>query len=229
MGEPGPVPAWFPEPALLPDLIRRAEVELAVPPPAIGPCGKPVASKAIERTLALLGTLPSRATSEREAELTIDVFALGLDDVPVDLLRKAVVWAIKNCRWRPTVAELREAVATDLAERRRRLARLRQLAALPAAVEVPKPSPEERDAILKGFAELRCELAAKGRVSDEGEAARPRMAASPFLDLVVQAAAKDGVGGDEHPGGVSEELKAFAQRLDPLRRYHIEGEVVASG
>ena len=147
----------------LPAMIMRAERELVAPrSPGRDDKGRPLPPVAVTRVCALLGTLPTRAASDREADLTIDVYAIGLDDVPLDLLDRAVRWAIKNCRWRPTVHELRTVITDELTARRRRLARLRGTAAamaagrtLPAAAD---PTPEERSMILAGLAKLKRDL-----------------------------------------------------------------------
>lgn len=52
-------------------------------------------------------------------------YQIGLDDVPPDLLAKAVRLALKHKVFRPMPAELREFIADELDARQRRLARLR--------------------------------------------------------------------------------------------------------
>lgn len=45
----------------------------------------------------------------REAtEVVIEAYRMGLDDIPLEAIKKAVVTAIKTCRFMPTVSELRE-------------------------------------------------------------------------------------------------------------------------
>lgn len=74
----------------------------------------------------LLGGLPSQKGAGLEAKAALAIFRMGLEDVPADLLEKAVRTAAKTCTFRPSPAELRALIADDLTERRRRLARLRE-------------------------------------------------------------------------------------------------------
>lgn len=77
---------------------------------------------------ALLGGLPSQKASGLDAKAALRIFAMGMEDVPADLVVKAVRIASKSCTFRPSPAELRVLIADDLAERSRRLARLREAA-----------------------------------------------------------------------------------------------------
>lgn len=90
---------------------------------------EPAPEKTILAAAGLLSGLPSQKSVGFDAAASLKIFAMGLDDVPADLLAKAVKQASRECVFRPSPAELRAFIADDLAERFRRLCRLRNLAA----------------------------------------------------------------------------------------------------
>lgn len=100
---------------------------------------RPADRSEIGKAVAILSGLPARAQSADEAKASMAIYLLGLDDVPADLLAKAVKQAARECTFRPAPAELRALIADDLAERSRRLARLREaLSQKSAAVEAAR-------------------------------------------------------------------------------------------
>jgi hypothetical protein len=99
----------------LPELLALAEAESV-----------PASGDELLKAAVLLGGLPSQKTAGLDGKAALQIFGLGMADVPADLLDKAVRIAAKTCTFRPSPAELRALIADDLAERSRRLARLRE-------------------------------------------------------------------------------------------------------
>jgi hypothetical protein len=66
----------------------------------------------VDKLVVLLRTsLPAKAASEVEGGALLDQYWLGLSDVPVDALRHAYTVIIREDKWFPTVARIREASA----------------------------------------------------------------------------------------------------------------------
>lgn len=102
-------------PADLPFLLSLAEAE-----------SRPAETGVVMDWAGLLGGLPSQKSSGLDGANALVIFKLGMEDVPADLMEKAVRIAAKTCTFRPSPAELRALIADDLAERSLRLARLRK-------------------------------------------------------------------------------------------------------
>lgn len=85
-----------------------------------------------ERIEIMVGKLsiafPRQNLSDAEAEVRLEQYVMGLDDIPPDLLELAYRQAIKTRTFFPTVAELR-ALCTGFAMRHWRIARVRALIA----------------------------------------------------------------------------------------------------
>ena len=67
-------------------------------------------------------------TTPAEIRARLLIYREALDDLPADLLAKAVKLAIRQCRFFPVPAELRQLVEADLIERRAHLHRAMRLA-----------------------------------------------------------------------------------------------------
>jgi hypothetical protein len=135
----------------LPALLERAEAEMI-------PAGPTVINQAVE----FLAALPSAAMSDDDARMSLQLYRIGLKDMPRDLLSIAVEKAAQKCRWRPTPAELREFVADEMAERQRRLTRLRGASGdkigRPGSAQI---SDDERALVIEGMEQLKRDLRAK--------------------------------------------------------------------
>lgn len=85
-----------------------------------------------ERVEIMVGKLsiafPRQNLSDAEAEVRLEQYVMGLDDIPLDLLDVAYRAAIKTRTFFPTVAELR-ALCTGFGMRHWRIARVRALLA----------------------------------------------------------------------------------------------------
>ena len=85
-----------------------------------------------ERIEIMVGKLsiafPRQNLSDAEAEVRLEQYVMGLDDIPLDLLDLAYRQAIKTRTFFPTVAELR-ALCTGFTMRHWRIARTRALIA----------------------------------------------------------------------------------------------------
>ena len=91
---------------------------------------EPATLKAIIDCVQILAALPSQAMSDSDARMALQLYVVGLNDVPVDLLDLAVEKASKDCFWRPPPAKLRELVQKEMTARQRALARLQAAARL---------------------------------------------------------------------------------------------------
>jgi hypothetical protein len=90
---------------------------------------QPAAPERIEIMVGKLSiAFPRQNLSDAEAEVRLEQYVMGLDDIPPDLLEQAYRQAIKTRTFFPTVAELR-ALCTGFAMRHWRIARVRSLLA----------------------------------------------------------------------------------------------------
>jgi len=116
---------------------------------------KPVGLTKAKELLALLSTLPRRKMDDCvDAKSWISMMLFGLNDIPEDLLKTAVMKAIRTCKFCPAPAELRELIKPDLEKRGFILSRLYE------CVEV---SEEEKSRIRK----YRCESERKRLLQDQ--------------------------------------------------------------
>jgi len=89
----------------------------------------PAAPREIRRMIGKLALgFPAGKASDLEAGARLELYAEGLADMPADILGAACARALRECRFFPTVAELRERCA-GLAVRRWELSRIRILIA----------------------------------------------------------------------------------------------------
>lgn len=90
---------------------------------------EPAAPERIEIMVGKLSiAFPRQNLSDAEAEVRLEQYVMGLDDIPPDLLELAYRQAIKTRTFFPTVAELR-ALCAGFAMRHWRIARVRALLA----------------------------------------------------------------------------------------------------
>ena len=89
----------------------------------------PARPAAIDAVLAGIAmAFPAAKVSAAEAEARLDIYANGLADVPHDILETAALKAIRECKFFPSVSEIRER-CEGLALRRWRLERAKHLIA----------------------------------------------------------------------------------------------------
>ena len=84
----------------------------------------PAGPDTINRAVAFLSALPAPAMATADGKMALQLYRVGLKDIPRDLLALACETAAQTCRWRPSPAELRALVAGQLTERRTALRRL---------------------------------------------------------------------------------------------------------
>ena len=110
-----------PEPVVaerLPALIEQAETAL-----------RGAASDAIETLIGMYCVaFPAPRNSADEATLRLEIYSLGLADIPEDALSAGMAEGVKVWKFFPTVAEIREQAEPFMAERRKILGALRNLA-----------------------------------------------------------------------------------------------------
>ena len=89
----------------------------------------PAAPREIRRMIGKLALgFPAGKASDLEAEARLELYAEGLGDIPADILGAACAQALRECRFFPAVAEIRERCA-GVAVRRWELSRIRTLIA----------------------------------------------------------------------------------------------------
>lgn len=81
----------------------------------------PASEKSLEELIAVLSDfLPSatnRKLSEDEADLRLELFIEALADIPADLIDVARQRCMRNCKFSPSPAEIREQVKPEIDER----------------------------------------------------------------------------------------------------------------
>lgn len=83
----------------------------------------------IEPMLATLAVaFPTQNISDVEAEKRMQLYSDGLSDIPYDILREAFRRAVRECKFFPTVKELRDFAGKDVGKRRATIAMLQLLA-----------------------------------------------------------------------------------------------------
>ena len=101
--------------------------QLAVIAPAYERSLQPASKDEIEDAIALLAAaMPPRKSSEQDGEALLEIYAEGLSDIPIDILRQAYRRCVRECQWFPTVKEIRDR-CTGLAVRRFELSKIRAL------------------------------------------------------------------------------------------------------
>ena len=89
----------------------------------------PAAPREIRRMIGKLALgFPAAKASDLEAEARLELYAEGLADLPADILGGACARALRECRFFPSVSEIRERCGM-LAVRRWELSRIRTLIA----------------------------------------------------------------------------------------------------
>lgn len=102
----------------LPALIQQAETALRG---ATGP--------AIETLIGMFSVaFPTARVSAAEARMRVELYATALGDIPEDALNAGMMEGVKVWKFFPTVAEIREQAEPFMAERRKILGALRNLA-----------------------------------------------------------------------------------------------------
>jgi hypothetical protein len=91
---------------------------------------EPAGPKVINKAVEFLAALPSQAMNDNDARMALQLYRIGLKDMPRDLLSLAAERAARTCHWRPTPAQLRELVQDELKGREKALSRLRAAARL---------------------------------------------------------------------------------------------------
>lgn len=105
---------------------RAALAELAA---ATGAALTPASPREIRRMIGKLALgFPATKASDLEAEARLELYAEGLADLPADILGGACARALRECRFFPSVSEIRERCGM-LAVRRWELSRIRTLIA----------------------------------------------------------------------------------------------------
>lgn len=97
----------------------------------------PAGPETINKAVAFLAALPAPAMNAADGKMVLQLYRIGLKDMPRDLLAEACETASRECRWRPSPAELRAFVAGSLAERQKALRRL------VAAKSIAPPEPKK--------------------------------------------------------------------------------------
>lgn len=89
----------------------------------------PAAPREIRRMIGKLALgFPAAKASDLEAEARLELYAEGLADIPADILGAACARALRECRFFPSVSEIRERCGA-LAVRRWEASRIRTLIA----------------------------------------------------------------------------------------------------
>lgn len=133
----------------------------------------------VTETARMMGRLATIYRDEKltanEAKLRLATYCDLLADIPPDLMAEAFKRAGRRCRFFPTVAELREQVAHDLAMRQWRLGRARHLVDVHERDWRPEPEPisdQERAAVAKAMGELARSMSAGPALTPEEIEAR---------------------------------------------------------
>jgi hypothetical protein len=105
----------------------------------------PAAPREIRRMIGKLALgFPAGKASDLEAEARLELYAEGLSDIPADVLGAACARALRECRFFPSVAEIRERCA-GVAVRRWELSRIRTLIATHDRDWRPQGEPQETE------------------------------------------------------------------------------------
>ena len=103
----------------------------------------PAQRSEIEEAVAMLSlAYPALKATPQEAAARIELYAQALSDLPPSVLQAACMSALRECRFFPSVSEIRER-SGDLSKMRWRLSRMRHLIAKHDA-EWREPEPEEK-------------------------------------------------------------------------------------
>jgi hypothetical protein len=90
-----------------------------------------------ERALLELSVVfPNNRAGTSELKARASAYSAALEDIPDDLVMKAVRLAIRQCEHFPKPAELRKLIEDDMIERRRKLHRAMLAARLPRAPDL---------------------------------------------------------------------------------------------
>lgn len=168
----------------------------------------PAGPSVINQAVAMLAQLPSKAAGDDDAALSLQIYRIGLKELPRDLLALAVKRAASACKWRPTPRELLDLVADEFAERRRAFNRLDAETALAAAaLPPPRPMTPEEQAAAEGEGKrLMAEFHAKSDAALTAERAAvqtaPMAASFASAGLKAMAAARGWIDHDEKPPAV---------------------------
>lgn len=125
---------------------------------------EPAGPLVINKSVAFLSALPSAAMGDGDARIALQLYRVGLKDVPHDLLSLACKRAAEECEWRPSPAVLRGLIKPELQARKAALARLEAAARMvPPERQVPVQyvTPEEAAAILDQYWPDRGKVAAR--------------------------------------------------------------------
>jgi hypothetical protein len=127
----------------------------------------PASRQGCRRAIAKLAmAYPSAKVSDIEAEARLEIYADALDDVPGDVLAAACAAALRESRFFPTPAEIRERCGM-LARRKWELSKIRALVATHDRMWRPDPAPlsaEEAAEVSK--------IAARFKTDDQGAEAK---------------------------------------------------------
>lgn len=105
----------------------------------------PANPREIRRMIGKLALgFPAGKASDQEAEARLALYAEGLGDIPADILGAACARALRECRFFPSVAEIRER-CTGVAVRRWELSRIRTLIATHDRDWRPEGEPPETE------------------------------------------------------------------------------------
>ncbi|CAM3238501.1 hypothetical protein [Sphingomonas zeae] len=122
----------------------------------------PASRQGCRRAIAKLAmAYPSAKVSDIEAEARLEIYADALDDVPGDVLAAACAAALRESRFFPTPAEIRERCGM-LARRKWELSKIRALVATHDRMWRPDPAPLSA----KEAAEV-SEIAARFKTDDQ--------------------------------------------------------------
>lgn len=110
-----------PEPAVAEQLPALIETATGALRGASGP--------AIETVLGMFSVaFPAARVSASEATMRVELYTAGLGDIPEDALNAGMLEGVKVWKFFPTIAEIREHAEPFMAERRKILGALRNLA-----------------------------------------------------------------------------------------------------
>ena len=87
---------------------------------ALEPAGPEIINRAVE----FLAAMPSATLNAADAKMVLQLYRIGLKDMPRDLLSLAAERAVRSCKWRPSPAELRALVEDELTTRQSAAVRL---------------------------------------------------------------------------------------------------------
>lgn len=160
---PGNVPALTSE--QVPAVRRAAEI--------IQQSLRPASADQVRATVAKLSiAFPRQRSSDAEADVRLEQYVEGLDDIPADVLEQAYRQTIKTRKFFPTVAELRE-LCTGLAFRKWRLSRIALMLRT-----YDRLGPARHDTLLPSATPEPAQPTDRGKTRTMGQAARHVLNAS---------------------------------------------------